>query len=184
MADEKRYLDLLSIRSPEDAYAQVRELASELTNDQHLIRSCIFDLHAAVEVELRKVFYHTFKVQLFLTDDEKQNEKTTARFDKMVRGLGFGQMYRILSPLLDSWPYPDLQSIKDINDARNSAAHNETDRIAYKGRNPFNDADCLAQMYLDVWAIKQSMAKYFDRVIEGPRAQLKRYIDKYGPGEL
>ena len=184
-AEQKRYLDVLNFRSAKEAYEQVRQLASELTSDQHLIRSCIFDLHAAVEVELRRVFYQTFKTQLFLTDDEKQNEEAVARFGKMIGGLGFTDMYRILRPVLNSWPYPDLQSINDINATRNAAAHgNAVERVSYKGRNPFNDADCFAQMYLDVWAIKQSMARYFYKVIEGPQAQFKRYVDKYGPGEL
>ncbi len=174
----------MSFRSPEEAYAQVRELASDLTTDQHLIRSCIFDLHAAVEVELRRVFYHTFKPQLFLTQDERQNEKTTAGFDRVMRGLGFMHIYRILQPVLDSWPYPDLQSIGDLNATRNATAHGGVAGVSYKGRNPFNDADCFAQMFFDVWAIRQSMTKIFERVIQMPGVRLKRYIDKYGPDEL
>ena len=91
-------------------------------------------------------------------------------------------MYRVLEPVLNSWPYPDLQSIRDINEARNIAAHGDgVEKVSYKGRNPFEDADCFAQMYFDVWAITQSMAKYFDWVIEGPKAQLRSYVDKYGP---
>lgn len=57
--------------TPQQAYAEIKKLASDLTDDEHLIRSCIFDLHAAVEVELRRIYYHTFKPHLFLTDDEK-----------------------------------------------------------------------------------------------------------------
>ena len=53
-AENKRYLDMLNLHSAEEAYRQVRELASSLSSDQHLIRSCIFDLHAAVEIEFKK----------------------------------------------------------------------------------------------------------------------------------
>jgi hypothetical protein len=180
-----RYLDLLNFRSPEEAYLRVKEMASELSDDQHLIRSCIFDLYAAIELELRRLMYHTFKEQLFLTSDEKKNKETIAAFEKAIRRLGFMDMYRILRPVLESWPYPDLQSIGSLNEARNAAAHGDAvDKVFYKNRNPFVDADCFAQMYFDVWAMKQEMAKFFDRAIERPRRILKRYIDKYGPGLL
>jgi len=91
-------------------------------------------------------------------------------------------MYRVLRPVLESWPYPDLQSIGPLNDARNLAAHSDAiDRVLYKGRNPFTEADCFAQMYFDVWAMRQEVAKFFDRAIERSVRVLKRYVDKYGP---
>ena len=187
--NQKRYLDLLNFRSAEHAYAEVKRMASSLTDDEHLIRSYIFDLHAAAEIELRRIFYHTFKTQLFLTNDEEQNEKTLVQFDKMIGNLSFMGMYRILQPIFKSWPSPDLQSIQHINETRNMAAHKDApEGITYRGRNPFKEADCFAQMYFDVWAFKQSVTKYFELAIEGPvarlQAQLKRYVTKYGEGEL
>lgn len=179
-----RYLDLLNFKSAEEAYAEVKKLASSLNDNEHLIRSCIFDLHAAIEVELRRIFYHTFHAQLFLTDNEGHNKKVEADFEKMVDRLGFMDMFRIIRPVLYSWPYPDLESIQAINDTRNQAAHSEIEKVQYKGRNPFTDADCFAQIYFDVWAIKQTIAKFFDQAIERPKRLLKRYIDKYGPGLL
>ncbi len=186
MVDKKDgYLDLMNFRTPEEAYMRVKQWSSDLTDDEHLIRSCIFDLHAAVEIELRRIFYHTFKAHLFLTDDEERNEKTIANFDKMIARRGFSEMYRILGPIFDSWLMPDLKSIQNINEARNAAAHgNSVDRVDYKGRNPFKDADCFAQMFFDAGAIQQCLAKYFYMVIERPTAQLRRYVEKYGPGEL
>jgi len=71
----KRYMDLLNLKSREEAYQKVKELSSDLTDQQHTIRSCIFDLHAAVEIELRRIYYHVFKALLFLTDDEAENAK-------------------------------------------------------------------------------------------------------------
>lgn len=172
--DGDKYLSLMNFQTPEEAYKSVKELASNLSDDEHLIRSCIFDLHAAVELELRRIFYHTFKDQLFLTDNEGDNEKVLSAFDKAISRLSFVDMYRILKPVLNSWPYPDLTSITDLNDARVAAAHgNAVERVTYKGRNPFKDADCFAQMYFDVWAIKQSVAKFFDWTISGPKARLR-----------
>lgn len=184
-----RYLDLLNFSTAEEAYAKVKQMASSLTDDEHLIRSCIFDLHAAAEIELRRIFYHTFKTQLFLTRDEEHNEQVLAQFDKMIGALSFMGMYRILQPIFKSWPSPDLQSIQHINETRNMAAHRDApEGITYRGRNPFKDADCFAQMYFDVWAFRQSVAKYFEVAVEGPvarlQAQLERYVAKYGKGEL
>jgi len=34
-----------------------------------------------------------------------------AAFEKSIRRLSFMDMYRLLRPVLESWPYPDLQSI-------------------------------------------------------------------------
>ncbi|MFZ2509432.1 MAG: hypothetical protein WAW79_13280 [Steroidobacteraceae bacterium] len=182
---ENRYLDLINCKSAEEAYAEVKKLASNLSDREHLIRSCIFDLHAAIEIDLRRVFYHTFHSQLFLTDDEEENRKVEASFEKMVDRLGFMDMFRVLRPVLLSWPYPDLESIEAINETRGHAAHaGTTQKVKYKGRNPFQDGDCFAQMYFDVWAIKQSMAKFFDKTIEQPKVVLRRYIDRYGPGLL
>lgn len=181
MGDEKdRYLSLLDFKSGDEAYAQVRKLASGLSDREHLIRSCIFDLHAAVEVELRRVFYHTFYAQLALADDEDANAKNADALAKVIDDLGFMQMFKILGPVLRSWPYPDFKSIQAVADARNQAAHEDVSKVRYKGRNPFEDADCFAQMYSDVWAIRESMKRFFDKTIAQPQRVLRRYIDKYG----
>ncbi|MDX2145877.1 MAG: hypothetical protein SFV19_21170 [Rhodospirillaceae bacterium] len=176
----RRYMDLLNLKDSDEAYLRVKQLASELTDDQHQIRSSIFDLHAAVEIELRRIYYHVFKDLLFLTADETKNKKTLAKFGKMIDRLGFMDMYRVLQPILNSWPYPDLQSIKPINDTRNAAAHGDINQVRYRDRNPFTDPDCFAQMYFDVWAIKQSIPKFFDWTIAGPREKLRRYYKRYG----
>lgn len=52
----QRYLELLNLGSPEQAYAEIKKLASGLSDSEHLVRSCIFDLHAAVELELRRIY--------------------------------------------------------------------------------------------------------------------------------
>jgi len=177
----RRYMDLMNLGTPEQAYRAIKELASGLSDDEHLVRSCIFDLHAAVEVELRRIYYHVFKALLFLTADEEQNAATLAKFDKTIRRLGFMDMYRVLGPVLNSWPYPDLAAIAAINETRNGAAHGgNTADVSYMGRNPFTDPDAFAQMYFDVWALKQSISKFFDWTISGPRDRLRRYYQKYG----
>jgi|SRR5712671_7606761 len=175
----KRYMDLLNLKSREEAYQKVKELSSDLTDQQHTIRSCIFDLHAAVEIELRRIYYHVFKALLFLTDDEAENAKKIAELDRVVGRLGFMEMYRLLGPILNGW-YADMESIAALNETRNRASHGDVDKVLYKGRSPFTDEDCFAQMFFDVWAIKQHMPKFFWHTIEKPIDRLRRYFAKYG----
>lgn len=176
-----RYLKLLSINNPQDAYNEIKTLASTLSDEEHLIRSCIFDLHAAVEIELRRIFYHYFKRLLFLTDDKGANADTRRKFEKMIERLGFMDMYRVLQPILLSWPYPDFESIIEINKTRNKAAHSsDLDAVQYKNRSPFRDPDCLSQMYFDVWAIKHDISKFFWKMIERPDMLIRAYHEEYG----
>lgn len=179
---QNKYLSVMDFATEEEAYEKLTKWASGLSEREHTIRSCIFDLHAAVELELRRVYYHTFHAQLFLTDDQDANRKIIAKFEKQIASLGFGQMYNSLRPVLDSWPY-DLGAIEAINKTRNQAAHENMKNVRYKGRDPFNSGDCFAQMYFEVWATQKEMRKFFDQAVMRTRIQLKRYVDKYG-GDL
>jgi hypothetical protein len=115
-----------------------------------------------------------------LTDDEAENEKTLAEFDKTISNVNFGQMYSVLRPIMNKW-YGDFEAIGALNGTRNLAAHHsDIAKVLYKGRSPFSDADCFAQMYFDVWAIKQSMPKFFWHTIDKPRETLRRYYEKFG----
>ena len=176
----KRYLDLVGFSAPEEAYKKIKEWVSGLSDDQHLIRSTIFDIHAGIELLLRQILYHYLKALIFQTSNEKENEKTLEPFDKMMEKLGFSSMYRILKPILDSWPYPDLANIQPINDLRNQVAHsNLVDEIKYKGRNPFKEEDAFAQVFFEAWAIKQELTKFFYKAVEDPRFMCKKYYEVY-----
>ena len=157
--DKNRYRDLLNINSEAAVLPEIKKLASELTDKDHLIRSCIFDLHAAVEIELRRIFFFHFQPLLFLTDDKTENKKVKDRFEKMIDRLGFMDMWRVLRCVMIDWA-PDFESIEEINKTRNQAAHGDIDKVTYKNRSPFKDPDCLCQMYFDVWAIKHEIPKF------------------------
>lgn len=146
--DKNAYLALMNFVSAEEAYEQVKKLASDLSDKEHLIRSCIFDLHAAVEIELRRVLYHTFYGQLFLTDDEEANTKSVEEFARAIDRLGFMDMFRILRPVLLSWPYDDLKSIQAVNETRNQAAHGDISKVRYKGRDPLKSVTALLKCIL------------------------------------
>lgn len=182
MSDSSRvYMEMLNCRSDEEVYSTVRQLACNLTDREQAVLSVILRIHATVEDELRQVLQLTLRPQLFVTDDESENEKTEARFSKMIDKLGFRDMQRLLEPALTSWPYPELSDISEINTARNQAAHaRDISRVSYKGRNPFTDADCLAQMFIDAFAFRSVMRKFIDHAVTRQESILKRYIDKYG----
>jgi hypothetical protein len=180
MAEIKnRYMNLLNMTNEEQVHNEIKKLASDLSDREHVVRSSILDMHAAVEIDLRRIYYHTFYKHLFLTDNEVENKKIIANFEKIIGKLSFFDMWRVLRATMLGW-YSDFKSIDDINNVRNQATHSDISKVNYKGRNPFKCADCLAQIYFDVWAIKQSIPKYFWHTVERTEVQLKKYVEKYG----
>ena len=174
------YLELLNLTEVSDVIDHIKELSSDLTDTEHKIRSSIFDLHAALEFELQRMFYHIFYPMLFLTNEEKQRQDTNAKFERRIEKLGYMEMYRVLEPVFVSWPLGDLDAFLAIDKTRNQVGHAaDVKDVRYKGRNPFTNTDCFAQMYFDVWAAQQAAAKFFDRAISGPRETLKRYQKKF-----
>lgn len=178
MNPENRYIDLLNIDDEAAVLQVIKKLASQLSDHEHLIRSCIFDLHAAVETDLRRIFFLHFQPLLFLTSDEVENRGVKQQFEKMIDRLSFMDMWRILSPVMTPW-YAEFKYIEDINKTRNQASHSKIGKVKYKDRSPFNEPDCLCQMYFDVWAIKQAMPKFFGKIRQ-PYYQARAYYNKYG----
>jgi hypothetical protein len=44
-----RYMDLINCSTPEEVYVRVREWSSDLTEQEHIVRSTILDIHADIE---------------------------------------------------------------------------------------------------------------------------------------
>lgn len=174
-----KYLDLVGFNTPEQAYKKIKEWTSSLTDDDHFVRSVIFDIYAGIEILFRQIFYHYFKQIVFETGKEAEDKKVFFDLEKMVEDLSFGQMYKILWPILKNWPY-DIASIKPLSDLRNQIAHqNNIEKIVYKGRNPFRDADSFAQVFFDAWATRHELIKFFHRRIIDPQEEYKRYYEAY-----
>lgn len=179
MEKENQYLDLVGFDTPEQAYKKIKEWTSKLTDDDHFVRSVIFDIHAGIEILFRQIFYHYFRPIVFETGNVTKDEKVFSDLENMVENLSFGQMYKILWPILQNWPY-DIGSIKPLSDLRNQVAHqNDIEKISYKGRNPFRDADSFAQVFFDAWATRQELTKFFHRRITDPQEEYKKYYEAY-----
>jgi hypothetical protein len=180
---DNRYLNLLNLSGTDDVILKISELSSDLSDEDHRIRSSIFDLHAALHLELRRIFYHIFRPLVFLDDEDgDQREAALEKFDKRIGKLGHLEIFRVLEPILLFWPL-DFDAFIELDRTRNQIAHGAPiDHVSYKNRNPFTNADCFAQMYFDVWAAQQAVAKFFDTAIEEPRERLRRYQKKFGFG--
>ena len=73
--------------------------------------------------------------------------------------MSFSNVFCLLKPCFESFPHPDLKHIKELNNARNQTAHGDIEKVRYKGRNPFRDFDCLAQIFVDSFAAEKALNK-------------------------
>jgi DNA-directed RNA polymerase subunit F len=173
------YLDMVGFSTPEEAYKKIKEWVSGLSDQDHFIRSTIFDIHAGIELELRRIFYHHNKSLLFLTGNEEDDSVVLKDFEKMIDDLNFATVFRILKPILIHW-YIDLKNIEEINNLRNQVAHRaDIKNISYKGRNPFSDADAFAQVFFEAWAVKECLKKFFFKAIDEPKENCREYYKAY-----
>jgi len=164
MKSKNEYLDLVGFGSPEEAYKKIKEWSSELSDDDHFVRSVIFDIHAGIEYLLREILYAHFKTIIF-QDSTDEDINRAQDLKKMINKLGFGQVMNLLWPILKNWPY-DIHSIKPLTDLRNQIAHeNDISKVIYKGRNPFSEADSFAQVFFDAWASREELNKFLRRQV-------------------
>ncbi len=176
--DPNRYLKLLNIH-PENALAKISELSSALTGEHHQIRSIILELQAWVEIQVRQYLYFYLRGMILYKDKDELISKSK-KLQKNIEGMMFGQMWKLMEHAIEGSPWPDLLSIPEINSTRNKVAHNNNaNDVTYKGRNPFFDIDCLAQLYFDCWAISQTMPKLFHKTIEASIENLQYYRTGY-----
>ncbi len=157
---EQKYLQVLGLSATDDIVSKIKFLSSDLSDEEHIIRSCIFDIHANIERLLKEAFKKTFSCHLFFVDNnEKHNKSIVSDQEKALDKLSFLEVCRCLKPTMLHWS-SDFNSIEEINTTRNQVAHNDIKKVFYKNRNPFQDKDCLAQMFFDMWAIVHELPKY------------------------
>jgi len=174
------YMDLIHCSKPEEVYATVRDWISDLTDHEHLVRSTILDIHADVERVMKQTLYHILLGVMFHGDDESEYENYCENLERTVTKLNFATVYRILKPCFDAYPAPELADIQLVNEVRNSVAHRQgPNKVTYKDRSPFGDPDCLAQLYLDGWAIRSVVGKFFEVMISDPRVRAEHYAKFY-----
>jgi hypothetical protein len=174
------YMDLINCSTPEEVYVKVREWSSDLTEEEHIVRSTIFDIDADIERILKQVLYQSLVGLIFNGDGQEEYEKHCQKLEKMVNNLPFGHVYPVLRPALDAAPHDEFDDINKIHQVRNSLAHPKNlSKVTYKGRNPFLDHDALAQLFFDGWAIRQQLSEFYDKMIAAPKTMLEHYEKFY-----
>jgi hypothetical protein len=170
------YMELIGCETAEDVYERVRQWTSGLSEHEHLVRSTRLDIHANIEARLKQILYHA-NVQLILKGpDEEEYEQACQKLETRIRRMGFVQVHDLLRPALSVFPADEFDDIHPLNELRNTVTHREgPSKTSYKGRNPFTDADCFAQVYFDAWAIDQQLVKFYDYAIAAPRGMLEFY---------
>ncbi len=132
-------------------------------------------MHFAMELEVKRFLYHLLRRGILFSDDEERGRKAKKLNDAIDR-ISMGNALNLLEASIKMSPWPDLGNIWEINKTRNKLSHRSNiNDVIYKGRNPFTDPDCLAQMYFDVWAVTQSISKLFERVIDTPLTMARHY---------
>jgi hypothetical protein len=181
-----RYVELLNLK-PESAWETIIGLSSDLSGQHHQVRSAILDIHAWVESEIRHFLFFYMRGMILYKDKSELEEKSKLLKKNIDRQM-FGQIWRNIEHAVVGSPWPDLLNINEINLTRNQVAHgSEFAKIKYRGRNPFFEVDCFANLYFDAWAISQSMLKLFHKSIEESimnlqyyRAACSAYKEKFG----
>lgn len=175
-----RYLELLSCSNPSEVYQKAREFSSDRSENEHLTRSTILDIHANMETKLKQVLYqHMFGI-LFQDDNETENKKRKKSLEKTITRLSFMDVYRLLKPCLDAFPAPDFASIEHINNVRNQVTHaGSMGKVTYKDRNPYKAPDSLAQLFLDSWAVCEELTHFYQTMIADPRGIAEHYAKFY-----
>lgn len=176
------YMALLSCRTPEEVHALVRSLTSNLTDQEHEVRSMIFDIQSGVESRLKRLLVIVLTPLLWNAGGTEFAEHRK-KLDDAVEAMSFSQVHRLLKPLFDAFPGPDLGHAEEINNLRNQVPHDsDVSRMFYKGRNPFRDVDCLAQLFLDWQGFSKEIRHFHERMIGDPQyeaAQDAEFRRKY-----
>lgn len=174
------YMKLLNCGTADEVYANVRRWISDLTDLEHLVRSTVLDIHAEIERLLKGVLIELLQPLVFEGYSRAQYQRHVKKLEDTVAGLNFATVHRLLKPALDAFVAPDLANIGAINELRNRIAH-ETDvkKIRYKGRSPFSDPDCLAQLFFEGWAVRKEIGHFCERRVLDPRARAVRHAEFY-----
>jgi len=176
---QRDYMDLLHCETRDEVMQRVREWSSDLSEEDHLIRSTILEIHLNVENRLKLLFYHTLLPLVWEGDDKDEVERYRASLLKTVNRLNFSTVHRLLKPCFDAYPADELGNLQMINDVRNQTAHGNAESVVYKARNPFRDEDCLAQLFFDAWAANKVLGDFLTKMVLDPRALAERYYELY-----
>ena len=180
MPDKNEYLKLLNL-SPAEVLSRVREWSSELSEDEHLIRSVVLEIDANLEAALHDVLYEHMRSILPIWGKPEEDAKARQQLRDEVDSMWFGRVWGLLKPCMLAFTEarPELAYVPFIHKARNAAAHPSPEGLDYRGRNLFKDKDCLAQLYFDYWATMKGIQDFKQHLIDDPTAIAREHARHY-----
>ncbi|MDO9026954.1 MAG: hypothetical protein Q7U87_03640, partial [bacterium] len=98
-----------------------------------------------------------------------------------IEKMSFHEVHKLLKPAFDSFKDGDIEFIEDITELRNRLVHGHTKDLAYRGKNPFNDGECLAEIYWNSWSAIKALKHFYERKIEDYQAFKKKHSDIWIP---
>jgi hypothetical protein len=170
---------LINCKTPEEVQRAVREWSSDRSEQGHLIRSSILDMHTNIEISLKQLLYQHMLTILFQDGNQIDDQKRREALENTIVDMNFNTVYRILKPCLEAFPREELKFIGDVNSVRNQATHRPIDKVTYKGKNPFTDDNSLAELFVDSWAITKCLSDFYEKNIEDTQALAKFYKEYY-----
>jgi hypothetical protein len=181
-----RYTAFMNCSTPEQVVQAARRWSSDVTDHEHLVRSTILEIDAGIEVLLKKILYEKLSelvwVDTLATDGEERAVEQRESLSKYVERMSFGAVHSMLKPCLEAFDKDQLAPIGDIRRLRNEVTHGIPDRANYKGRNPFRDSECLAQLFVESWVVREQLSELIMHRIDGARAlhrQNAEFYDKH-----
>ena len=80
---------------------KILDWSSDLTEDEHLIRSSILEIHAYVEAQMKTVLYQHMLGLIPNLEDAFRIEQRKKLF-KTISDMNFSTIHRLLKPCFDS----------------------------------------------------------------------------------
>lgn len=163
-----KYAELIGAETPEEVYQKVRQWTSNLTEKEHLIRSIILDIHAALENRLKEILGGVLSPLIINWGDDEKYEGHQKRLMDKIRKMSFMRVYELLRPAFDAFDREsaDLALLSEINSLRNAAAHAKDERILFRGRSLFEEHDAVAHLFFSSWAINSELNKFVEKMID------------------
>lgn len=133
----------------------------KISDDQHLIRSCILELHAVVEVMLKHVLFHHMLLLIENIEEyHEENEPQIKALAETIKRFSCGTVLQLLYPCLKAWGSSVMDPLPEINQVRNLVAHRKLENVQYKGRNPFTDPDAFAEFIHDTEIVLSELGEF------------------------
>ena len=170
------YIKFIGCKTAEEVFELVRQSSSDMSDHEHAVRSVILDIHARIEAVMKEILFQTLaQLVACYTGAEAKHKDCRSRLERTIQKMSFSQVHRLLAPCFEAFESGELTEYLPAIDAlRNEVAHRSGKTAKYKGRSPFSDPDCFAQVFIDGCHVRQELGEFIERRIDDPKAMQER----------